>query len=152
MALYSSVSESHEQWRLALSRACESFEPTDIHAFRVASKRLRYRIELARDLGDGEARAVLVSLKTLQDELGRWHDRLDLGALATEALANPQLLLAHSRAASAVRRKLARDNATQSERVRRLLINTRDAAGQFPIEVWVRRNCGKGRVLEAASP
>jgi CHAD domain-containing protein len=134
-----SVGRSYEQWRKALSRACDSLDPADIHAFRIESKRLRYRIELARDLGDGRAEAVLASLKTLQDELGRWHDHLELAKLAAEALAKSQFLLVQPRVATAVLQKLARDNATNNERVRQLLMNTHEDVDRSPLHIWVAR-------------
>ena len=50
--LASSVADGHLQWCQALSRACNGWDPANIHAFRIRTKQLRYRIELARDLGD----------------------------------------------------------------------------------------------------
>lgn len=149
--LSSSVGRSYEQWRQALSGACDSLDPADIHAFRIECKRLRYRIELARDLGDGGAEAVLASLKTLQDELGRWHDHIELADLAAKALANSQFMLVQPRAATAVLQKLARDNATHNERVRQLLMNTRADVDSSPLHVWVVRYSTPTPVVEAAS-
>ena len=42
---------------------------------RISGKRLRYRFEVLAELGDGAAKSHEKSLKALQDELGRWHDR-----------------------------------------------------------------------------
>jgi CHAD domain-containing protein len=61
-----------------------------LHAFRIQTKRLRYRVELARDLGSNAAQEALDSLKTIQDELGRWHDSTELVMLAADALADPE--------------------------------------------------------------
>jgi CHAD domain-containing protein len=136
-----SVRKSYAQWHEGLSRACESLNATDIHAFRIQTKRLRYGIELAADLGDGEAQAALASLKMLQDELGRWHDQTELARLAAEALADPEFLMAHPRAVAAILRKMDRAQALHIERIRRLLATMHRAVGQSPLHAWLARYC-----------
>lgn len=79
--LASSIGRAYERWRDNLSRAGRSGDPADIHAFRIQTKRLRYRIELARDLGDRNTAAPLGFLKRLQDRLGWWQDRCALAHL-----------------------------------------------------------------------
>jgi CHAD domain-containing protein len=74
VALEASVAAAYSEWGGGLSQAKASADPAEIHAFRIQTKRLRYRIELLRDLGSRTARSALASLRTLQDELGRWHD------------------------------------------------------------------------------
>lgn len=142
-ALVPSVGTAYAQWRESLSRACDSFTPGDIHAFRIRTKSLRYRIELVRDLGDGAAQTALLSLKTLQDELGRWHDNTELSRLAAEALADPEFLLQHSGVAAAILRKIEHDNAFQLERVRRLLAATREGAETSAVHIWIVCDCGQ---------
>lgn len=144
-----SVRKGYEQWREALARACETFEPADIHAFRIRSKRLRYRIELARDLGDGGAERALSSLRALQDELGRWHDHGELARLAAQALADPTFLLEQPRVAGAILRKLDRDRAARMERIRRFLTTERDAADDSALHAWVTGYCGAPPAAEA---
>jgi CHAD domain-containing protein len=60
------AAERHAVWREALSRACDGFDPVEVHAFRIRTKQLRYRIELARDLGDRDAEAALAFLKSVR--------------------------------------------------------------------------------------
>lgn len=60
----------------------EAFQPVadhperveELHAMRVAVKRLRYTLEIFRSLFDGETEPVLETLKKLQDLLGEVHD------------------------------------------------------------------------------
>jgi CHAD domain-containing protein len=59
--LAAAVGKSYGRWREALARARETLAAQDVHGFRIETKRLRYRIELARDLGDQEAGAALSS-------------------------------------------------------------------------------------------
>jgi CHAD domain-containing protein len=125
------LADGHAQWRQALSCACNGWEPANIHAFRIRTKQLRYRIELARDLGESDAHAALAFLKSLQDELGCWHDHAELFRLTAEALANPEFLLKHARLVAVLLRKSDREQTVQGERIRRLLTNTYDSIGGF---------------------
>jgi CHAD domain-containing protein len=142
-ALLTSVRKDYAQWRGALSRARQRLAVTDIHAFRIHTKRLRYRIELAVDLGDGEAQPALASLKTLQDELGRWHDQTALAALVTEALADPEFLKEPPRSVAAILRKMDHDHALQIERIRKLLASTHRAVEQSALHTWIDHYCGE---------
>lgn len=139
--LAAAVGEGYARWRQALARARETLAAPDVHAFRIETKRLRYRIELARDLGDAEAEPALAALRALQDGLGRWHDHGELARLAAEALADPAFLLEEPRVAGAVLRKLARDHAAQAEKIRRLLEATHEHSDTSALNEWIARRC-----------
>jgi CHAD domain-containing protein len=139
--LAAAVGKGYARWREALARARETLAAPDLHAFRIETKRLRYRIELVRDLDDEEAEPALASLRALQDGLGRWHDRGELARLAAEALADPAFLLEQPRVAGAVLRKLARDHAAQVDRVRRLLETTHEGLEPSALNDWISRRC-----------
>jgi CHAD domain-containing protein len=99
------VAESaSEAFVAALARAEASRSTADVHALRIAGKRLRYRLELAIELGDEASTAKLSRLKKIQDHLGDWHDRQVLHAAIAAALARPALFLD---AADAIRAGLA---------------------------------------------
>lgn len=139
----SSVGAAHAKWREGLARAYTSLSTVDLHAFRIQTKRLRYRTELARDLGSSTAQEALASLKVIQDELGRWHDSTELAMLAAAALADPEFLTQHPRTAAAVLRKIDRNSTLQIERVRRLLASTKEGVELSAIEKWMRGYCGR---------
>ena len=145
-AFVSSVSEAQAKWREGLACARASLTTGDIHAFRIQTKRLRYRVELARDLGSNAAQEALDSLKAIQDELGRWHDSTELVMLAADALADPEFLAQHPRTAAAVLRKIDRNSALQIERVRRLLEFTHEGLERSAIQGWIRAYCGRESV------
>jgi CHAD domain-containing protein len=137
-----SVGGGYSQWRQALSRACDSFNPADIHDFRIQTKRLRYQIELTRDLDtSSDTEGSLGFLKSLQDGLGCWHDHVELARLTAEALANPDFLLKQARLAAALLRKTDREQAVQEKRVRRMLTNTHDTVEGSALDDWVARYC-----------
>jgi CHAD domain-containing protein len=127
--LAKSIAERYEHWCQALSLACDDAQPMNIHAFRIRTKQLRYRIELARDLGERDAKAPLSFLKSLQDELGCWHDRAELFGLN------------HPRLVATVLRKSDREQAVQGKRIRRLLTNTHGNIGGSALDDWVARYC-----------
>jgi hypothetical protein len=137
--LVSSLREGYARWCEALVPAGESLDPADIHVFRIQTKRLRYRIELARDLGETGATGALAYLKARQDELGRWHDHAVLANLTAEVLADPQFLLEKSRIAAALLRKLDRDRAVQMKRIRQLLTTERQRSEASPLDAWVNQ-------------
>ena len=112
----------------------------EVHAFRIRTKQLRYRIELARDLGDSNAEAALVFLKSLQDVLGDWHDNVELERLTAEALANPEFLLQHTKLVALLLRKSDRERAVQSNRVRHLLADTNHNIRGSALDAWITRN------------
>ena len=136
----SAVAERYAVWREALSHACDGFDPVEVHAFRIRTKQLRYRIELARDLGDRGAEAALAVLKSLQDVLGDWHDNVELLRLTAEALANPEFLLQHTKLVALLLRKSDRERAVQSNRVRRLLADTNQNIQGSALDAWITRH------------
>ena len=138
-----SIAEGYAEWRQALSCACESYETARIHAFRVRTKQLRYRIELARDLGDGGAELALKSLRSLQDVFGSWHDNIQMMRLAAEALADSEFLLKHPTSAALLLRKLDRDQLIQSQRVQWLLQTNNDNIDASALSDWIIGYCRK---------
>jgi CHAD domain-containing protein len=148
----SSAAQGYAEWRRALSRACESFDPLEVHAFRIRTKQLRYRIELVRDLGESDAEPALNFLKSLQDVLGAWHDQIELLRLTAEALADSELLLKHARLVALLLRKSDREQGVQSQRVQRLLANTNKCAQDSALHHWIARYCREIPAHRAAEP
>ena len=60
--------------REAVDRAGLLYAPDRLHGVRVTAKKLRYALELARELARVPTLQVLTQLKQLQDLLGRMHD------------------------------------------------------------------------------
>ena len=87
------VEAAWRDWQAALSRAEQTCAVTTVHGLRIATKRLRYRVELARALGDEAAEPVLEWARAVQRELGDWHDHQVLQQLIAESLARPEVLL-----------------------------------------------------------
>lgn len=73
--LKSSMENAFADWQESLGQARDNREVEQVHALRIAGKRLRYRAELLTEFGESSVKPLVKSLKALQDELGDWHDR-----------------------------------------------------------------------------
>ena len=85
--------ESLDKWQSALTRAQETGALGDLHAFRIATKDLRYRTELLHAVGHKKLKAQLKWLANLQDAIGVWHDRQVLHQAVAKAVARTEMLL-----------------------------------------------------------
>jgi CHAD domain-containing protein len=63
-----------ERLRWAIETATGIYLPDRLHDVRIAVKKLRYALELVRELSGSRATAKLRTLRTTQDLLGRMHD------------------------------------------------------------------------------
>ncbi|MGH7793920.1 MAG: CHAD domain-containing protein [Candidatus Binatia bacterium] len=89
------VARALAQWDEAYALAQESRNVENLHALRIATKRLRYRAELLADSGSGSIKPTVKDLKEIQAALGDWHDRSVLIQFAAEFLARPDFLENH---------------------------------------------------------
>jgi hypothetical protein len=145
---WATVAQAYDRWREACTTAGKSRRPEDLHAFRIRSKRLRYRIELARELGADDTGPLLEWFKKLQDGLGRWRDRVELGRLIARAVADPERLLNESRVSILLLKELERLKRRADHDVDELLRGIERSAGFARCEQWVRIHT----VTEAAVP
>lgn len=84
-----------DDWSDALAAAQENLQGGQIHALRIAGKRVRYSAELLFELGHGVAKTLTKSFKALQDQLGRWHDLQVLMEFIAVFIGRPNFLLNH---------------------------------------------------------
>ena len=68
------VGRRAERLRAAIDSAAGLYLPDRLHEVRIAVKKLRYSMEVLRELRRSRATARLASLKRVQDLLGRMHD------------------------------------------------------------------------------
>lgn len=137
-SFWASVEAAWKDWKTAHERALQSLRQDDIHAFRITTKRMRYRVEVARELGTGGTDALLNWFKRLQNGLGRWRDRIELSAIIARAIANPDVLMQNSRASIILLtelERLARRAEHDLGEELRAINGSSDLAG---CEAWVR--------------
>jgi CHAD domain-containing protein len=68
------VARRADALRVAIDAAAAMYLPDRLHGVRIAVKKLRYAMEVVRDLSRSRATARLQTLKRTQDLLGRMHD------------------------------------------------------------------------------
>jgi CHAD domain-containing protein len=107
--LRQSIAEGLADWREAVATAMGDLRPEQVHALRIATKRLRYRLELLAELGDGPAKARIKSLRVLQDQMGTWHDRQILLQTCAEFLSRKDFLATHPGPARALLVEMERE-------------------------------------------
>jgi CHAD domain-containing protein len=73
-ALGSRLMKRQKGMRAAIADAGQMYSPEKLHQVRIASKKLRYAMELAADAGIRSAASPLRVVKRAQDGLGRLHD------------------------------------------------------------------------------
>jgi len=146
------VADAAEQWHQALDRARAERSVQNIHALRIQTKRLRYRVELARDLGATQALALIQWFKLLQDRLGRWHDRQELSRFITRALAASDVLIEEPRVAVELLKEVERDIKISSREVDELFQLATDSDGARLLKEWVGSYCAWAAADSTATP
>jgi CHAD domain-containing protein len=131
-----SVQDALGKWKTALSQAETTRNPQDIHTFRIATKRLRYRVEALNKIEPETQEAWLDFLKKLQESLGQWHDRQALHQAVAEAVAQPELLLRESTAVQYLLQRLIDGRETQQKALEGILSLAGEDAS---LTSWTRR-------------
>lgn len=90
--LWQRASKALTAWKEACAAAKAEPQVARIHAFRIAGKRLRYRVESLAEVGDSSIKPLAQDLKKLQDDLGEWHDRRILQQFVADFIARPGFL------------------------------------------------------------
>ena len=134
--LCDSVLEAWAKWQSALIQAQETRAVNDLHAFRIATKDLRYRTELLYDLGQSEMKAQLKWLADLQDAIGVWHDRQVLSQAVAEAVARPEFLLNQLQAVRILLAELEKTRAREAEEVEKIFCLAMEHPGRQQMESW----------------
>jgi CHAD domain-containing protein len=92
-ALGERIREAWSEWQSAFETARSAPSVGALHTLRIATKRLRYRVESAHALGEPGCEPVLRWARQVQQRLGDWHDQQVLQQLVAEAIARPDVLL-----------------------------------------------------------
>lgn len=132
--LVDSVQKAWGKWQSALTRAQETHAVKDLHAFRVATKDLRYRTELLYAVGHREIKAHLKWLAELQDAIGVWHDRQVLYQAVAKAVARAEVLLNELSTVRILLAQLEKDRSLQTKDVEKIFRLAMEHAGNYQME------------------
>jgi CHAD domain-containing protein len=134
--LCDSVQEAWTQWQSAHTRAQETRAVNDLHAFRIATKDLRYRTELLYDVGHRQLKAQLKWLADLQDAIGVWHDRQVFHEAVAAAVARADILLNELQSARILLAELEKDRGRQAQDVEKIFRLAIEHPEYKPMESW----------------
>lgn len=93
--LQQTVRAALKNWHDALEVAKDDRSVENLHALRIAAKRLRYRAELLAELGGGTMKPAIRTIKEFQSLLGDWHDRCVLLEHVADFIGRPDFLVNH---------------------------------------------------------
>ena len=111
-------------------------EASTLHGVRIATKRLRYLVEVVDEFevpGSGES---LAWLRGLQQHLGDWHDLEVMEGMLTEMLARPKFIRGHLDMASDVLRLIRRNRRRKKAFEEKYLQVTRHSAEYERTKQW----------------
>jgi CHAD domain-containing protein len=97
-----SLGESLAEWDEAYAQADRKRETEELHALRIAGKRLRYRAELLADVGITVFQPMTEDLKQMQGVLGNWHDGTVLAQCMAEFVRRANFVEHHPELAAAL--------------------------------------------------
>jgi CHAD domain-containing protein len=136
-ALRQSVGRAWSRWQSAVAQAQAIRDTASIHAFRIATKRLRYRLELSHELGDSRAQPVVRWLKDLQEILGRWHDRETLHRGIADTLCQPEILMHQPASARMLLDEVEQGRTEQEAITGEIFRRAQDPTIRNDLETWI---------------
>ena len=108
-----------------------------LHPLRIATKRVRYLVEIARELDMAGSAEVLGWLRDLQGRLGDWHDLEIMDAMLIEMLARRKFLAANLPLAIAVEKLILSLRASKTRQCQRYLRIAFQVATYRQMSDWV---------------
>lgn len=138
----------HERVVPALGRAWKGFEnqvsishrdprAPVIHQVRIATKRLRYLIEVIHEFNVSGSAEALAWLRRLQQHLGDWHDLEVLEQIMIEMVARPEFLRDHLHLAMGVESLVLGNRTTKRVYEEEYLKMTRDSVELTRLKEWL---------------
>jgi CHAD domain-containing protein len=112
-------------------------QPSVLHGARIATKRLRYLIEVIAAFEVGGAEENLRWLRLLQRRLGEWHDLEVLEQMMIEMVARPEFLRERLETAMGVEKLMARNRAVKKKMQDAYFRLTLDSAEFQRLKDWV---------------
>jgi CHAD domain-containing protein len=114
-----------------------SSRPEVIHGARIATKRLRYLLEVFHEFGVPGSADALVWLRQLQKDLGDWHDLEVMEQMMIEMLARREFLHDHLPLAIAVEKLILRNRENKVGFEEKYFRMSRESAEMRRLKGWV---------------
>jgi CHAD domain-containing protein len=131
--LETAMARSMSEWDEAYRLAEESRSIANLHAWRIATKRLRYRAELLVNSGSVVSPPLVEDLKDIQAALGDWHDRCVFLESAAAFLARQNFLLQHPNMGGALLADMEKENARNDAAIESVLTRAAKARKRWTV-------------------
>ena len=134
---------------VALSR--HEHDAASLHRTRIAAKRARYLIEVIHAFGVSGSKEALIWLRSLQTQLGDWHDLVVFEEAVIGMIADRDFLRDHLELALQIERLIMRNRTLRSTLEKKYVEMTRDKTGFNKTREWVRAVVDSPAALFAGS-
>ncbi|HET9177580.1 MAG TPA: CHAD domain-containing protein [Terriglobia bacterium] len=134
-----------------IARSRHERDASVLHHTRVAAKRARYLIEAVQACEAPGSREVLIWLRSLQSQLGHWHDRVVFEEYVLGMLADRDFLRDHLEMAIQIERLMMANRAAKSKLEKKYVELVRDRTGFLKAREWVRQMVDSPATLFAGS-
>ena len=121
-----------------IARSRHERDASVLHRTRIAAKRARYLIEVIHAFEVPGSREALIWLRSLQTQLGDWHDLVVFEESVIGMLADRSFLRDHLEMAIQIERLIMRNRALKSKLEKKYFEMTRDRTGFLKTREWVR--------------
>jgi CHAD domain-containing protein len=135
--LTSALESTWGRFESQIERSHRDFRPPVIHGARIATKRLRYLLEVFHEFGVPGSAEALVGLRQLQKDLGDWHDLEVLEQMMIEMLARTEFLRDHLPLAMDVEKLILRNRENKMGLEEKYLRMSRESAEMHRLKEWV---------------
>jgi CHAD domain-containing protein len=120
-----------------IERSHRDARPEVIHGARIATKRLRYLLEVFHEVGVTGCAETLAWLRQLQKHLGDWHDMEVLEQMMIKMLARPEFLREQLPLAMAIEKLILRNRETKVGFEEKYFRMSRESDEMRRFETWV---------------
>jgi CHAD domain-containing protein len=122
-----------------IAKSRQAPDPAGLHRTRIAAKHVRYLVEVIHAFDVPGSKEVLIWLRSLQTQLGDWHDLVVFEEAVIEMIAKPAFLRDHLEMSLQIERLIMRNRAQKAKFEKKYFEMTRDQTGFFKTREWVRR-------------
>lgn len=134
-----------------IAQSRHEHSPAVLHRTRIAAKRVRYLIEVIQAFDVPGSKEALIWLRSLQTQLGDWHDLVVFEEAVIGMIADPAFLRDRLEMAFQIERLIMRNRAAKAKREKKYFEMTRNNMGFIKTREWVRRMVDSPAALFAES-
>ena len=134
-----------------IARSRHKHDAAVLHGTRIAAKRVRYLIEVIHSFDVSGTKEALIWLRSLQTQLGDWHDLVVFEETVVGMIASRDFLRDHLELAIQIERLIMRNRGLKSKLEENYFEMTRNKAGFVRTREWVRTVIRSPAAVFAAS-